>query len=193
MGSLLESVFKQLGGDNLQKISGQLGADENSTRNAVSTALPLLINALSRNSSSSDGANALSGALDRDHDGGIMDNLSEFLGNPDTASGEGILNHVLGARRGQVEKGLSKSSGLDTGSVGKLMGMLAPVLMGTLGKVKRDTGMDSQSLAGYLGEEKTSMEKSQPQMGILGKLLDSDNDGDVDLGDVVKLARKFFN
>ncbi len=194
MESLLKMVSQQLGGDNLRKISSQIGADENTTQNAVSAALPLLLNALSRNASSSSGADALSGALSRDHDGSIMDNLSGFLGQTDDTSGAGILGHILGSRQGAVQNGLSKSSGMNAGSVGKLLGTLAPVLMGALGKVKQQGNMDAGSLAGYLGREREEMERSEPQaMGFIGNLLDSDGDGDVDASDLIKHGMRLFS
>jgi hypothetical protein len=58
----------------------------------------------------------------QDHDGSILDNLTGFLGDAQAGPGKGILRHVLGDRRRQVETGLSKTTGLDAGSVGKLLG-----------------------------------------------------------------------
>ncbi len=194
MSTLLSMLTQQLGGDTLKKISSQLGADENATKGAVSASLPLLINALSRNASNNEGADALSNALSRDHDGGILDNLQGYLGKSDTAAGEGILRHVLGGKQNAVQNGLSKSSGLDSSSIGKLMGMLAPVVMGTLGKVKREKGLDTQALAGFLGQEKQEMERSEPKaMGLMSSLLDSDGDGDVVAGDLVKHGMSLFS
>jgi hypothetical protein len=197
MSDLLGMLIEQLGGDTMKKISSQLGADENATKGAISASLPLLINALSRNASSDDGANALSTALSKDHDGGILDDLQGYLGKSDTSAGEGILRHVLGGKQEVVQNGLSKSSGLDSSSVGKLMGMLAPVVMGTLGKVKRDKGLDTQGLAGFLGKERQEMVNSEPKaMGFMSNLLDADRDGDVDASDMIKhgmsLVSKFF-
>ncbi len=177
MESLLKMVSQQLGGDNLKKISSQIGADENTTQGAVSAALPLLLNALSR-----------------DHDGSILDNLSGFLGQSNDTAGAGILGHILGSRQGAVQNGLSKSSGMNAGSVGKLLGTLAPVLMGALGKVKQQGNMDAGSLAGYLGREREEMERSEPQaMGFIGNLLDSDGDGDVDASDLIKHGMRLFS
>lgn len=194
MESLLKMVNEQLGGDNMNKLSSLLGTDESSTQGVMSAALPLLINALSRNASNSDGAEALSGALSRDHDGSILDNLSGFLNKTNDTSGEGILQHVLGSRQGVVQNGLSRSSGLDAGSVGKLLSTLAPVLLGALGKVKQQGNMDAQSLAGYLGRERAEMERSEPHaMGLIGNLLDSDRDGDVDASDLIKHGISLFS
>lgn len=193
MSSLLEMLSEQLHGGNLSKISRQIGADENATQGALSAALPLLISALSRNASGREGADALAGALARDHDGSILENLSGFLDNPDTTNGDGILGHVLGAKRGMIENGLSRSSGLSAGSVGKMLSMLAPVLMGALGKKQRQGNMDNQSLSGYLGQQREEMERSEPQaMGIFGSLLDADRDGDVDASDLIKHGLNLF-
>ena len=105
MSTLLSMLTQQLGGDTMKKISSQLGADENATKGAISASLPLLINALSRNASSNDGANALSNALSKDHDSGNLGNLQSFLGNSDTSAGDSILRHVLGEKQGTVQNG----------------------------------------------------------------------------------------
>ena len=197
MSTLLSMLTQQLGGDTMKKISSQLGADENATKGAVSASLPLLISALSKNASSDDGANALSNALSKDHDGGILDNLQGYLGKSDTSVGEGILRHTLGGKQETVQKGLSKSSGLDASSTGKLMSMLAPMVMGALGKVKQEKGLDTQGLAGFLGQEKEELERTEPKaMGFMSNLLDADRDGDVDASDLIKhgmsLVSKFL-
>jgi hypothetical protein len=187
MAGLLDMLTGQLAGGNLKKISGQLGADENTTMNAIGTALPMLLGALSRNASNEDGARALSNALDKDHDGSILNNLTGFLDKPEEGPGDGILRHVLGARRPAVEAGLSKSTGLDAGSVGKLLMTLAPVVLGMLGQKKRQQGMDASGLAGLLSNERQDIERRAPkEMGFIGKLLDSDGDGQVDIGEIAK-------
>jgi len=187
MSSIVEMLTQQLGGSVMKQISGQLGADEKTTGSAVAAALPTLLGALARNATSKEGAESLAGALDKDHDGGLLDNLSSFLGNPQAGPGEGILRHALGGNRQRVESGISKSTGLDAGAVGKLLTMLAPIIMGSLGKAKRQGGMDAGALAGLLGREQDAMAKSAPQaMGLVGQLLDADGDGDVDAGDIAK-------
>lgn len=193
MASLLDSLMGQLGGGALKNLSQQIGADENSTQNAVGAALPMLLGAISRNAQDGQGAEALSGALERDHDGGILDDIGGFLGGGDDKPGMGILKHVLGGKQQAVESGVAKASGMGQQSAGKLMAMLAPVVMGALGKAKREGGLDAGKLAGMLGQERQEIERRAPQqMGMLGKLLDSDGDGDFDLSDGVKALGKLF-
>jgi hypothetical protein len=185
MSSLIEMLIQQAGPGALSQISGQLGADENATGQAVAAALPLLLGALNRNASDSAGAESLFSAVSKDHDGSILDDLGGFLSNADEGPGAGILGHVLGNRQPAVERGISKSTGLDAGSVAKLLAMLAPVVMGALGKTQRANNLDAGGLAGLLGEENDRLTQQQPAaMGVFGKLLDADQDGDVDAGDL---------
>lgn len=185
--SLIDMLTQQLGSGGLSQIGRSIGADEKKTGGAVAAALPILLSALGRNASKPEGAQALASALDKDHDGGILENLGGFLGNPEAGPGNGILKHVLGGRRPAVERSVGKATGLDAGSVGKLLITLAPVVMGMLGKMKRQDNMDANGLASFLGRERQTAERQAPIAdGLFGQLLDSDGDGDVDLGDVMK-------
>jgi hypothetical protein len=187
MPSLLETLTGKLGGDAMRRISREIGADERQTGVTTGAALSTLLGAVARNSSSDDGARALHHAVAKDHDGSLLDNLGDLIGNPQAGSGDGILRHVLGGKRQRVETGLAKSTGMDTGSVGKLLTMLAPVVMGAIGQEQRKGNLDSGSLARLLGQERQEIERRDPQAsGIFGQLLDTDDDGDVDLGDIAK-------
>lgn len=186
--SLLDMLSQQLGGDATAQISRQLGTDETTTNKAIAGALPMLIGALARNAAKPEGAGSLAGALERDHDGSVLDDLSGFLKNPEQGSGDGILRHTLGGKRGAVEHQINRASGLESGAVSKLLPMLAPLVMGALGKAQRQGGLDAGGLASMLEGERQAADRSLGQLGGLGALLDSDADGDVDAGDVAKVG-----
>ncbi len=187
MSNLMDMLTGALGGGAVKQISQQLGADESTTQKAVSAALPTLLTAISRNAQKPGGAEALHKALDKDHDGSILDHVSGLINKPQAGPGDGILRHVLGSKRNTVEAGLSRTTGLDASSTGKLMTMLAPMVMGGLGKQQREQKLDTSALSGLLGRERESVEKAAPQsVGMLTKLLDADGDGEVELGDFVK-------
>lgn len=195
---ILEVLTSQLGGDALGQISRQLGTDEKTAGNATAAGVTALIGALSRNAGKADGAAQLDKALAKDHDGSVLDNLTGFLGNPDTGTGQGILRHVLGGQQRQVESGLSQATGLDSAGAGKLLAMLAPVVMGALGKAKQQGNLDSSGVSSLLGEQRAEISRRDPQaMGMLDRLLDADGDGDFDIGDAAKhgmgLLGKLFN
>ena len=70
MSSLTDDIFTQISGGALQQISQQLGTGQAQTAGAIAAALPVILGAMGRNASQPDGADALLGALGRDHNSG---------------------------------------------------------------------------------------------------------------------------
>ena len=177
MDSILQTLLSQLSGDSLGAITDQLGIDEGTAQKAVGLALPLLIGSLNRNSSSADGAQALTKAVARDHDGSILADLASNLMQPKVQEdGLAILGHVLGAKKENVSNSLGKASGLDSAQVIQLLSMLAPVVLGAIGKAQRQKNLDAQGVASLLTQEREQASSTLP--GI-AQLLDMDGDGDV--------------
>ena len=188
MSSIIELLMDQLGGETLGNISRQVGAREEDTAKAMPEMLGLLTEALARNSSRQEGAQALSNALAKDHDGSILDSLPDFIDNFQAGPGDGILRHVLGEKRSAVEERLSQNSPLDIGSITKLLTMTAPLVMGFLGRSQKKDGLDVGALAGLLGAEREQARRMAPQStGLLSQLLDADGDGDIS-DDVAKIG-----
>lgn len=179
MSSILDMLTAQLSGDTTSQISRQLGTESRATGNAIGAALPVLLGALARNASKTEGAHLLAGALDRDHDGSILDDLSGFLAKPEVGSGDGILRHALGPKRAAVEQEIGRQAGLDVGAVAKLLPMLAPLVMGALGRAKRESQLDVGGLASLLAGERQRAEVGSGSMAMLAGLLDADRDGDI--------------
>ena len=125
------------------------------------------------------------GALDQ-HDGSILDDVLGALGKQATAQdGSAILGHVLGARQNPMEQALSGVSGLSPQNSGQLMAMLAPIVMGYLGRQTQSQGLDAGSLASMLGQAATHARRQQREgASVLTSLLDRDGDGSIvdDLG-----------
>lgn len=189
MASILDTIMQQVQGGGIQQMSQSLGLGEADVTKVVGGAIPALMGSLTKNSGSGDGASALLGALDRDHDGSILDDVASFLGQSGSAdAGAGILKHALGSKQSTIETALSKSTGVDSASAGKILAMIAPIVMGALGKAKRDQGLDASGLAGLLGQERDVARQRSPQaVDMVSRLLDSDGDGDM-MDDVAKLG-----
>jgi hypothetical protein len=192
MSSLLELLTQQVGGGTITQMSQQLGADKDSTEQAMTTALPLLLGALARNTTKPDGAAALHRAVAKDHDGSVLDNLSGFFDKPDLTDGNAILGHVLGNRRSAIEAGVSKSSGLDSQRVTQLMAMIAPLVMGALGRVQREQKLDPGALSNVLAGERKQVERDNPALGGLASLLDTDGDGQIADDILAKVGKGFL-
>lgn len=182
MSSIFDTVNNELGPSSVEKLSQAIGEDRRSTEQALSAALPLLIGALASNSRDPQGAASLMGALDRDHDGSILDQLGSFLGRGDTSPGGGILGHMLGGRRSSAEDQVSQASGISKRSAGALLALLAPIVMGALARRRRqaDQPMDPGGLGDLLGREReVAQEKSPGGLGGLASFLDRDGDGKI--------------
>lgn len=178
MDSIMKLLISQLGSGAMSQISEQLGADEPKTQQAIGMALPMLIGALNRNASSSmSGAEALAGALERDHDGSIFDNLPQAIQKRETIEdGSAILGHVFGEQRGGVVNSVSRATNMDADQVGQIFSVLAPMVLGALGQMQRKNNLDAQGLSSLLQQERNTVESTTSG---LSQLLDMDGDGDV--------------
>lgn len=187
--SLLDMLQSQLAGAPAEQLGKQIGTDQAGAQKAIGAALPALMAALAGNAKRKDGASALSNALERDHDGGILDDLQGFLGKGDVSGGEGILKHALGGRRQAVETEVAKQTGLDMKAITGLLPMLAPLVMGALGRQKKEKGLDMGGMASMLsGEGKRAKEMAPGALGFLGGLLDDEGDG-LDAGDIADAGK----
>ncbi len=152
MSSLLDDLASQLSPQTIRQMSAQIGAAPQQTASAIEAAVPMLLGQLQRNAATPDGANALLGALDRDHDGSILDDLAGFLGGGPKASDTRSLDHIFGGKKGTVESAVARRSGLDGGQVMKLLAMLAPLILGMLSRQKSNAGGGGSSQGGGLGD-----------------------------------------
>ena len=189
MPSILETLQQSLGGGVTDEIGRRIGADRTTASTALSAALPLILAALAKNTANEPGAAALHETISKNHDGSILDHVGRLIGQPEqTEDGFNILQHLFGRRPDRVNRGLSQTTGLDISQAGALLAMLAPVVLGAIGRAKREKDLDPQNLGNLLHQEKREIEQKAPrEVGMLEKLLDADNDGDVDLSD---LSRK---
>ena len=182
MNSILDLLADSIGGDNIGQLAGAIGADPRQTQTAVSAALPAILAALNQNTNTTAGASALSSALDRDHDGSLLDHLGGFLGGQmrgKATDGGGILGHILGGQRQQLEQGVAQASGLDMSQVARLLPILAPIVMAALGRRKRQAGLDDAGLSGILAEDATRARDAAPSgaMDILSTVLGGSSGG----------------
>jgi hypothetical protein len=186
LNSLLQG---QLPDGLLDQLSQQIGGDKDQTANAASGIINTLLGGLAKNAGSQEGAASLAGALDRDHDGSIFNNLAGLLsgdaqgGNPSAMNGLGILQNILGDKTGGAASMIGQMSGLSSGQSGNLMALLAPILMGALGQQKQQNGLDGGGIASLLSNLVTQQSAAQaptnPMMGLVSQFLDKDGDGSI--------------
>lgn len=183
MAGILDLLGSDLGKQIISGVSGSTGTDSSKTSSVLTMAMPVLMKAMQRNASTSEGADGLMGALSGKHDGSILDNLGGlFSGGIDETvkqDGAGILGHILGAKQSGVEQVIGQKAGIDAGSVGNILKVAAPLLMGMLGKEKQQNNItNSGDLTGLLGGM-LGGSNSKNEQNFLEQILDSDGDGSI--------------
>ncbi|MFT3762552.1 MAG: DUF937 domain-containing protein [Pseudoxanthomonas sp.] len=194
--SLAEQLFQQLQGAPLQQVAQQLGADPAQTSSAVGAALPLLLGALGKNASQPSGAEALFGALQNDHAGGldIGSVLGAVLGGGSQSrqtNGAGILGHVFGGNQQNAAASLGQATGLGGDKANLLLQILAPIVMSYLAKQFLGGGQQAgvSGLSQALGQERQiAQQQGGLGGGLLGAVLDQDGDGQFGVSDLLKIG-----
>jgi len=151
MASLVDSLMEQLQQKGaIDQIAGKLGVAPGQANTAVSAAIPAILAGLAKNTQKPEGAAALAGALEKDHDGSILDD-DHYFDAYQEKKGDKILGHVFGEKAPAVETQVSALGGLGGGQGADLLKMLAPLVMGYLGKQKSSGGLDVSALSQILG------------------------------------------
>jgi hypothetical protein len=177
----------------LDQVTSQLGIeDKNQASTALDTTMNVLLNAVAKNAAQPEGASSLVNALNKDHDGSIIDHISEYFGgqfqpqNASALNGAGILKHLLGDKQEAAANTIGKETGMDVSQIMKLMATVAPILMGMLGKANQQAAAPTQQSGGLggglidmiLNTTKKSNQQSG-QGGLLTSMLDKDGDGSI--------------
>lgn len=165
--NILDMLKDQLGGQIAGQLGGVLGEPEEKTKGAMDGMLGSILGGILGKSSTSEGAEELSKQLD-EHDGGLLDSIGDIFGGGGkheevAQSGGGILGSLLGDKLGGIGDLLSGASGMKSGSVLKMLGMLAPLVMGFLGKMKKSQGLDAGGFASMLMSQKDNIGAVMPE------------------------------
>lgn len=207
MLSLQDLLGQDQGNNAVGEISQTVGADSSLVNSAIQMALPAILGGLANNASTPEGAQSLDNALTRDHDGSILGNLgglgSLIFGQqqqaapPPQLNAGGILGHILGTNQGQVVQQVSNNTGLNMGQVAQILMMLAPIVMGYLGRQKQQQNVGADGLGGLLGgllggSQQQASSTGNPILDMAGSMLDRDGDGS-SLDDIASMAMGYFN
>ncbi|MGV6846486.1 MAG: DUF937 domain-containing protein [Lutibacter sp.] len=187
MSGILDLLNSDIGKSLINGASKQLGQDSGKTTVALSSALPLILGAMKNNTATENGANGLLNALSGKHDGSILNDVTNAIGNQDVLNdGAGILGHLFGNKTNNIAQAIGSKSGIDAGSAMNLLKMAAPVIMGYLGKQTRNNNVtDSSGIGNLLGSMLGG--SGQQHQSLVTQLLDADGDGSV-IDDIIGMA-----
>lgn len=180
--NLMEMVKGAVTDQVMQKIGGLLGQnDTKKTQSMFETAAGSILGGMMKKSSTPSGANDIFKSV-QDHDDGVLDRLGDLLGGGKEQelmnSGNGVLEGVFGSNRTGMIGTIAKTLGLDSGIMGKLLSLAAPIVMGVIGRHVKSKALDAVGLGNLLGQQKSS----------LGSLLPSGLSGSLGFGDMLGSA-----
>lgn len=129
MNHMIDDILAQISPEDL---AAQLGTDQETAVDAARKALPALLGGLSGNVDAG-GGEALGAALQRDHDGSLLDRPHPLLA-ADPDDGSKIIGHIFGNQQDRVVDNLGAMSRGGSSLFSKLLPILAPLVMAWLGK-----------------------------------------------------------
>ena len=173
--SLIDLLTGNTGNQVAEQAESKFGISKNQIIALLAMATPLVISYLRNKSQDAKEAEALNNALDKDHDGSILDDASQLDNRQE--EGGSILSHVFGNQKNTVENQLSQNTGISIDKIGPILAMLAPVIMGYIGKEKQQNNVGAGGLGDLLGgilggaQNQAQQQQSSPLNDILGSVL----------------------
>lgn len=110
-------------------VSRANGATPKQIKDAITCAIPSLINTLSQNVSTEEGAESLMGALSQHTNSGSM--RSQLAG-ADLVDGDNIISKIMGPFKTDFISDVSRISGLDFNQARTVMSCIAPAMMSAI-------------------------------------------------------------
>ena len=162
--NLVSLVMQFLTPDMIGRIAGALGLDRGATQTALGGAVPGLLAGLSNVVVQPGGAQKLADAVKQQT--GTLDALSSMIGGSGQArlleTGSRLLSSLLGGQQTTLAEVIGKFAGLRSDASGSLLGMLAPAVLGIIGKHLGVTGIDASSVASLIAAQKDHIAAALP-------------------------------
>jgi hypothetical protein len=166
--NLIDLLERLLGSnDVLSRLGALVGLSPENTKGVIGAAVPAILAALVGVAQRPEGRDRLAAAV-QGQDTSMLDNLAGALSGGReqslTDSGRSLLGSLLGGG-GKVDGlagAIGKACGINQGSAGSLLGALAPVVLGALGREQRAQGLDAQGLGRLLTSQKDSIVQALP-------------------------------
>jgi OOP family OmpA-OmpF porin len=177
VSNIVDLVKDYLSDDVLTKIAGHLGEGKSGVASAAEGAVSSVLAGLMQKGSDAKGAESILQTItEGERGGGILNNLGSMLDSGSSvqnliSSGGGMLNSIFGSKAQGVTDMIASKSGISKTSGWSLTALLAPLVMGVLGKTLRsEGGLNAGSLMNLLRGQKDYIKGLLPAglTGLLG-------------------------
>lgn len=143
--AITDEIFGLLKGAPLEMVANAIGLGGDKAEAGARDGIDGLIAGLAHRLDGDGGEAAVHGLV-RDSDPSLLDNIGGFLSGGDFSKGAAALGAIFGGKSDAVSEGLGKHLNLGKGMGGKLLSMLAPLVLSFLSK----KGLGAGGLANLL-------------------------------------------
>ena len=143
MAGMIEDLVNSFGGPILEDIGAKVGLPADVVKKAMPVVTGLAVAAIGRLSKQPDGADQISNLLKGVGDSFGGGDLAAFVKGADPAKSADLLKTLAGPNSVEnITANLAKKSGLPADSVGKLLGVAMPAVLGQLGTMAKGQGLN---------------------------------------------------
>ena len=172
----LLSVFKDLAGDQLADLAGNVtGTSKSEASSIMDSVLPALLGGVLGKVTDEKSAGGLLDFLGNNNlNGGLLDNIGDLFGSPEKQSnvmgmGGTILNFLLGDKTNAMIDVLTRVTGMNNTKVGSMVKIAAPLLLSFIGKKVKSENLSASGLFSLLSSQKEHVAAAVPA-GLLSSL-----------------------
>lgn len=157
--NMMEMIKGAVADQVMGQIGGLLGQDDpKKTSSIFETAAATILGGLMNKAGSREGTQQVFEAA-QNADDSILEKLGDILGGdgPDDQyqqRGGGVLDMVFGDQQGSIFDSLAKALGIDGTLIGKLLAVVAPIVMSVISRRIKEKALDMVGLGSLLGEQK---------------------------------------
>lgn len=154
MGSFIDDLVSNLGGDISKQVSSTLGIESDTVMKMLPQVAPLILGGLKKQKDEHGGADRVDHILNKYGSASVLDNLGDlFSSKAQDENPDPNLGGLLGDSGGDAANFISKQFNLDSGTAMKLIPMLAPVILGFLTKKRDADGLGSSGISTLLDQD----------------------------------------
>src|SRR6516165_3433703 len=164
--NLVSLVTQFLTPEMIGRIASALGFDRTITQKAIIAAIPAILAAFSKVATQPSGAQKLADVAKQQSS--ALDSFANVLGKGGQSSfidqGSQLLSSLLGGRdQNALAQAVGKFAGLGQDGAGSLLGMLAPVVMGTIGRQRQEgRSLGASGITSLLASQKDNIAAALP-------------------------------
>jgi hypothetical protein len=168
--NIVATISEYLTPDIIGKLATASGLDRSMAGEAVSAAVPTILNSLAELVTQPGGARRLMSVIS-EQTGDLQSFASSLIApSQSAATGNSILSTLIGGSTpSTIASGIANMLGVSTNAVQTILGLVTPLVLGGLRRVQNARGLDADGLARMLSEQKENITDAIPA-GLVGFL-----------------------